>query len=179
MRAIFYRISIIAIAMYGTASVANAQFDAVSISGSDLKLGMSQTEVLAKIKGSPRLTESPSTPGLWFLGDEKDPDLTHYVMFHSGKLVSVSRSLEQTSDEAAASIGSILYRVLEMAAKAKYPVTITAGDESEVNGQRYRAIKIHIGKNADFILAIGQTIGAKEGHSQLTLTQSLCDGCER
>src|ERR1017187_10492997 len=96
-------------------SACMAQSDVVRIENIELRLGMTQVEVLNRLGESRKLMKASGLDNAWCIQDQNPCD--HSVQFQGGRLTSVRKSLdkEPIMGEPAATVMASLYTAVSAA----------------------------------------------------------------
>ena len=160
-------------------SACMAQSDVVRIENIELRLGMTQVEVLNRLGESRKLMKASGLDNAWCIQDQNPCD--HVVQFQGGRLTSVHKSLgDNIVGETAATLMASLYTAVSAASIKPGAFRTTASVKSEqgtsrIDGKEWqvRMITLGIGEK-DFVISVLQPIGAQPGaKSYVTISEEL------
>jgi hypothetical protein len=154
-----YMLACLLVILPGT--VLAQQRETIEINGRVFWLGMSQSEVLAKLKETSTVWESFENH---YCAQAKDHvrqrDCSASVYFVNDKLYSAMSEFGFSADTTTATILNRLYTAISQAEKSGKPVRILAGGESELaqTSQRMRTLQVLIGSKL-YSIIITQPVG--------------------
>lgn len=170
------RIAIFTLLLTLLPSGAVAQWDTININGTNLRLGMKQSEVLAALAETSVLKKFSDIGDSWCVQPKDHAGRLPWdcapVGSRNNKLYTATSELGFASDTAAASLLNRLYLAISQAEKSGMPVGVHTQPERQLKTeQRVRTLSVFIGRK-EFSLTITQPIGIS-GPSFTTLSESV------
>lgn len=159
-------------------SACMAQSDVVRIENIELRLGMTQVEVLNRLGESRKLMKTSGLDNAWCIQDQNPCD--HVVQFSGGRLTSVHKSVGDIVGETAATVMANLYTAVSAASIKPGAFRTAASIKSEqvtsrIDGKEWRVRMITLGiGEKDFVIQVFQPIGAQQGaESYVAISEEL------
>ncbi len=154
-----------------------AQSDSISINGTELRIGMPKSDVLASLAERSDLVKMKGIDDAWCVRPKDDhpgqPGCGTFIQFGRDKLVVVSRSMGSAHGDDAAMIAALFSTLDGMAKSGRSDVAFTTQEFEADNHNRYRIISFLSGTK-QYTLTTQQPVGSQSTNSSsVDLTESF------